>query len=125
MLLVRLCSLLPYDLMSYALGLTKVSFGRYLLGTWLGRLPEIVLWAYIGSTAKTLADVFSGRVQPGIGGRILLGLGIGGHDCGNAACGTDRQEGATRFRASVLGFGTRVLARVIHGRCVSSQIASH
>jgi uncharacterized membrane protein YdjX (TVP38/TMEM64 family) len=75
-LLIRLCSLLPYDLMSYALGLTKVSFGRYLLGTWLGRLPEIVLWAYIGSTAKTLADVFSGRVQAGIGGQILLGLGI-------------------------------------------------
>jgi uncharacterized membrane protein YdjX (TVP38/TMEM64 family) len=75
-LLVRLCSLLPYDLMSYALGLTKVSLRRYLLGTWLGRLPEIVLWAYIGSTAKSLADVSAGKVQAGIGGRILLGLGI-------------------------------------------------
>ena len=75
-LLVRLCSLLPYDLMSYALGLTKVSFRRYLLGTWLGRLPEILLWAYIGSTAKDLADVFAGKVQAGLGGRILLGLGI-------------------------------------------------
>ena len=38
-LLLRLCSLLPYDLMSYALGLTRVSLGRYVLGTWLGRLP--------------------------------------------------------------------------------------
>jgi uncharacterized membrane protein YdjX (TVP38/TMEM64 family) len=76
-LLVRLCSLLPYDLMSYALGLTKVSFGRYLSGTWLGRLPEILLWAYIGSTAKNLADVFAGKVQAGAGGRILLlGMGI-------------------------------------------------
>jgi uncharacterized membrane protein YdjX (TVP38/TMEM64 family) len=75
-LLVRLCSLLPYDLMSYALGLTKVRLGRYLLGTWLGRLPEILLWAYIGSTAKDLSDVFTGKVQVGIGGRILLGLGI-------------------------------------------------
>jgi uncharacterized membrane protein YdjX (TVP38/TMEM64 family) len=75
-LLVRLCSLLPYDLMSYALGLTKVRLGRYLLGTWLGRLPEILLWAYIGSTAKDLSDVFTGKVQAGIGGRILLGLGI-------------------------------------------------
>ena len=75
-LLLRLCSLLPYDLMSYALGLTKVSPGRYLLGTWLGRLPEIALWAYIGSTAKDLADVSAGKVQAGPGGRILLGLGI-------------------------------------------------
>ena len=75
-LLVRLCSLLPYDLMSYALGLTKVSLGRYLLGTWLGRLPEILLWAYIGSTVKDVSDVFAGKVQAGIGGRILLGLGI-------------------------------------------------
>jgi uncharacterized membrane protein YdjX (TVP38/TMEM64 family) len=75
-LLVRLCSFLPYDLMSYGLGLTKVSLGRYLLGTWLGRLPEIVLWAYIGSTAKHLSDVLTGKVQAGIGGRILSGLGI-------------------------------------------------
>ncbi len=75
-LLVRLCSLLPYDLMSYALGLTKVSLRRYLLGTWLGRLPEIVFWAYIGSTAKSWADAFAGKVHVGIGGRIFLGLGI-------------------------------------------------
>ena len=42
-LLTRLCSLLPYDLMSYAFGLTDVSLGRYVLATWLGRLPETLV----------------------------------------------------------------------------------
>jgi uncharacterized membrane protein YdjX (TVP38/TMEM64 family) len=75
-LLTRLCSLFPYDLMSYAFGLTKVSPGRYVLATWLGRLPEIVVWSYLGSNAKSLADLAAGKIQSGIGKQILLWLGL-------------------------------------------------
>ncbi|MGD0383107.1 MAG: TVP38/TMEM64 family protein [Thermoguttaceae bacterium] len=75
-LLTRLCSLFPYDLMSYAFGLTKVSPGKYVLATWLGRLPEIVVWSYLGSNAKSLADLAAGKIQSGIGEQILLWLGL-------------------------------------------------
>jgi uncharacterized membrane protein YdjX (TVP38/TMEM64 family) len=75
-LLVRLCSLFPYDLTSYLFGLTNVPLGRYVLATWLGRLPEILAWAYVGSMAKNLADLAAGNVEMGIEKELLLGLGL-------------------------------------------------
>lgn len=75
-LLVRLCSLFPYDLMSYLFGLTKVPLGRYVVATWLGRLPETLLFAYLGTTAKSLADLVAGKVAMGVTKEILLGLGV-------------------------------------------------
>ena len=75
-LLARLCSLFPYDLMSYVFGLTRVSPGKYVLATWLGRLPEIIVWAYLGANAKNLSDLAAGRIQSGIGAQILLWLGL-------------------------------------------------
>jgi uncharacterized membrane protein YdjX (TVP38/TMEM64 family) len=62
--------------MSYAFGLTRVSPGKYVLATWLGRLPEIVVWSYLGSNAKSLADLAAGKIQSGIGEQILLWLGL-------------------------------------------------
>jgi uncharacterized membrane protein YdjX (TVP38/TMEM64 family) len=75
-LLVRLCSLFPYDLMSYVFGLTDVSLGRYVLATWLGRLPEILVFAYVGSTAKSITDLVAGKVEFGLEQQILMGLGL-------------------------------------------------
>ena len=75
-LLTRLCSLFPYDLMSYLFGLTNVSLGRYVLATWLGRLPETLVWAYAGSLAKSLADLAAGNMKVGMLEQILLGVGL-------------------------------------------------
>jgi uncharacterized membrane protein YdjX (TVP38/TMEM64 family) len=75
-LLTRLCSFFPYGLMSYLFGLTKVPLGRYVVATWLGRLPDILLFSYLGSTAKNLADLAAGKVEGGIERRVLLGVGL-------------------------------------------------
>ncbi len=75
-LLTRLCSLFPFDLTSYLFGLTGVPLGRYVLATWLGRLPETLVWAYVGSLAKSLSDLAAGKVKVGIEAEILLGLGL-------------------------------------------------
>ena len=75
-LLTRLCSLFPYSLMSYLFGLTKVPLGRYVLATWLGKLPGILLFSYLGSTAKSLADLAAGRVEGGIEEKIFMGVGV-------------------------------------------------
>jgi uncharacterized membrane protein YdjX (TVP38/TMEM64 family) len=75
-LLTRLCSLLPFDLTSYAFGLIDVPLGRYIAATWLGRLPEVLVWAYIGSTAKSLHELAAGNVQFGIERKILLAVGV-------------------------------------------------
>jgi len=74
--LTRLCTLFPYDLMSYIFGLSEVPLSRYVLATWLGRLPEIVIWAYLGSNAKNLSDLVAGKIDAGIGVQILLWLGL-------------------------------------------------
>ncbi len=55
-LLARLSLLLPYNLLNYALGLTRVSFGAYLFGTFAGMLPAIFLYVYLGSMAGSLAS---------------------------------------------------------------------
>ena len=75
-LLTRLCSLFPFDLTSYLFGLTNVPLGRYVAATWLGRLPEILVWAYVGSMAKSLADLAAGKVEFGIENELLFGLGL-------------------------------------------------
>jgi uncharacterized membrane protein YdjX (TVP38/TMEM64 family) len=73
--LARLCSFFPYDLTSYLLGLTNITLVRYVLATWLGRLPETVMFAYLGSTAKNIADLAAGRVAFGTAPQVLLVLG--------------------------------------------------
>jgi uncharacterized membrane protein YdjX (TVP38/TMEM64 family) len=74
--LTRLCSLFPHDLMSYVFGLSEVPLGKYVLATWLGRLPGILVWSYIGSNSKKLSDLLSGNIQTGIETQILLWLGL-------------------------------------------------
>jgi uncharacterized membrane protein YdjX (TVP38/TMEM64 family) len=74
--LTRLCSLFPHDLMSYVFGLSEVPLGKFVLATWLGRLPGIVVWSYLGSNSKKLSDLVSGKIPSGIGTQILLWLGL-------------------------------------------------
>jgi uncharacterized membrane protein YdjX (TVP38/TMEM64 family) len=75
-LLARLCSLLPFSVTSYIFGLTNVSLGRYILATVIGRIPETLAFAYVGWTAKSLADLASGKVEIGLIQESLLGLGL-------------------------------------------------
>jgi uncharacterized membrane protein YdjX (TVP38/TMEM64 family) len=75
-LLFRLCLLFPYAMTSYMFGLTRISPGKYILGTMLGRLPGIVVWSYLGSNAKSLADLATGKIEAGIGEQILLWIGL-------------------------------------------------
>jgi uncharacterized membrane protein YdjX (TVP38/TMEM64 family) len=60
-LFTRLSPLLPFNLLNFAFGLTKVSFRDYLIASWLGMLPGAVLYTYIGTTIKNLADLNSSR----------------------------------------------------------------
>jgi uncharacterized membrane protein YdjX (TVP38/TMEM64 family) len=79
-LLTRLCSLFPYDLMSYVFGMTPVSLGRYVLATWLGRLPGIAVSAYLGAATRaargSLADLASGRIPATSATQVLLILSL-------------------------------------------------
>jgi uncharacterized membrane protein YdjX (TVP38/TMEM64 family) len=62
--LLRLSPVFPFSLLNYALGLTRVRFGDYVLAC-LGMLPGTLLYVYLGSLAGDAA----GR---GAGGQTRL-----------------------------------------------------
>jgi uncharacterized membrane protein YdjX (TVP38/TMEM64 family) len=60
-LLTRLSPLFPFNLVNYLFGLTKVSFSRYFLSSWIGMMPGTLLYVYIGSLAGSLAKLEGSR----------------------------------------------------------------
>ena len=75
-LLVRLSPLFPFNLMNYAFGLTTVRLRDYVLASWIGMLPGAVMYVYLGSAAKSLADLAAGRTEGTVGQPILFGAGL-------------------------------------------------
>jgi len=55
--IARLVPLIPFDLISYVSGLTKIEFQKYLLATIIGMLPRIIFLVYLGSTAKSILSI--------------------------------------------------------------------
>jgi uncharacterized membrane protein YdjX (TVP38/TMEM64 family) len=55
-LLTRLSPISPFIILNYLLGLTKVSFRAYLLGSLIGMIPGTVLFVYIGAGLRSLAQ---------------------------------------------------------------------
>lgn len=58
--LIRLSPAFPFNLLNYALGLTKVSLKDYVLGT-TGILPGTIMYVYLGSLAGNLATLGAGE----------------------------------------------------------------
>jgi uncharacterized membrane protein YdjX (TVP38/TMEM64 family) len=75
-LLSRLSPVIPFILLNYAYGLTKVSFWRYVLASWIGMLPGTIMYVYFGSTAGQLAKIASGDVKGGSAQTIFFAIGL-------------------------------------------------
>lgn len=74
--LLRLSPVFPFNLLNYALGLTRVRFRDYLLAC-LGMLPGTFLYVYYGKALGSLAAVAGGaEVERGWGRWLVLGLGL-------------------------------------------------
>lgn len=74
--LLRLSPVFPFNLLNYALGLTKVGLGDYLVAS-LGMLPGTVLYVYTGKLIGDVAAVAGGvEIERGLGGWIVLGVGL-------------------------------------------------
>lgn len=75
MLLLRLSPVFPFNLLNYALGLTKVRFGDYLIAC-IGMLPGTLLYVYYGALAGEVATLAGGAtVEKGAGYYGLLTIG--------------------------------------------------
>ena len=76
-MLLRLPPLAPFHVVSYALGLTPVRVRDAMLGTALGVIPQVALFAWLGSTVSDISglsqanDALSPLLMVGIGGATI------------------------------------------------------
>ena len=60
-ILARLSPIFPFWLLNYGFGLTRLPLGHFVLATWLGMLPLVVLYVWTGSVVTRLAG--TGQAQ--------------------------------------------------------------
>jgi len=74
--LLRLSPVFPFNLLNYALGLTRIRFADYFAAS-VGMLPGTLLYVYYGKVAGDVAALAAGaRVERGAGGYLLLAAGL-------------------------------------------------
>jgi rSAM/selenodomain-associated transferase 1 len=74
--LTRLSPALPFVLLNYAFGLTRVSLGGYVAASAVGMVPGIAMYAYLGSAAGSVAAAVAGSASRTPMEWALLGIGL-------------------------------------------------
>lgn len=75
--LTRLSPLLPFNLLNYAYGVTRVSLPHYLIGS-LGMLPGTVLYVYLGALIGDVATLETAHPMSASAQGLQMGLhGVG------------------------------------------------
>ena len=76
-LLLRLSPLFPFNVLNYALSLTTIPTGAYVLASFVGMLPATALFVYLGSLAPAAAQLASASSEGGGTARaVLYGVGL-------------------------------------------------
>jgi uncharacterized membrane protein YdjX (TVP38/TMEM64 family) len=75
-ILLRLSPILPFGLLNYALGLTRVRLRDYVLGSFIGMLPATFLYVYLGSLVTTAASLGSSAATAGRGQQMIYWSGL-------------------------------------------------
>jgi uncharacterized membrane protein YdjX (TVP38/TMEM64 family) len=71
---VRLVPLFPFNLLNYALGLTRIRFLHYLLATYICMLPGAFAYTYLGFAGREAVAGGEGLIQKGILALALLAV---------------------------------------------------
>ncbi|MGH9711825.1 MAG: TVP38/TMEM64 family protein [Candidatus Acidiferrales bacterium] len=53
---------IPFAILNYALGLSRVRLRDYVLASWIGMLPATTLYVYLGSSVKNISDLLQGKL---------------------------------------------------------------
>ena len=62
--LTRFAIVLPFNVLNYAFGLTRVTPATYVAATALGMLPAVLLYVYLGTLADDFGAILAGDVRP-------------------------------------------------------------
>jgi uncharacterized membrane protein YdjX (TVP38/TMEM64 family) len=73
--IARIVPIVSFDLVSYAAGVTSISFWQFFWATGLGQLPATIVYSYLGqnatSTVKILFTIFTVVIALGVIGMML------------------------------------------------------
>lgn len=75
--LLRLSPVIPFNLSNYFYGLTAVRFWPYVLASWIGMMPGILLYVYIGTAGKAAVAAAAGGEAGKHGWQYWTFLGVG------------------------------------------------
>jgi uncharacterized membrane protein YdjX (TVP38/TMEM64 family) len=70
---LRLVPLFPFNILNYLLGITKVSFKDYILGTFVGIIPGTIAFVYLGESLKMFSWINVGLALLAIIGLSYIG----------------------------------------------------
>lgn len=62
--LTRFAIVLPFNLLNYAFGLTRVRATTYVAATAIGMLPAVLLYVYLGTLADDFGQILAGEIRP-------------------------------------------------------------
>ncbi|MBE9515633.1 MAG: TVP38/TMEM64 family protein, partial [Proteobacteria bacterium] len=71
---VRLVPLFPFNLLNYALGLTRISFMQYSVATYIFMLPGAIAYTYLGYIGREAATGGEGLIQKSMLALALLAI---------------------------------------------------
>ncbi len=74
--LLRLSPVVPFNVLNYAFGVTRVSLRDYVLASWIGMMPGTLMYVYLGSIAGDLASAGVGRAQRSPAEWALYAVGL-------------------------------------------------
>jgi uncharacterized membrane protein YdjX (TVP38/TMEM64 family) len=75
-LLLRLSPLIPFNVLNYALSLSNVRLGAYVVASAIGMLPATVMYVYLGSLAPTAAQLSAAGERGGSSRAVLYAAGL-------------------------------------------------
>ena len=74
--LTRFAIVLPFNVLNYAFGLTRVRAATYVAATALGMLPAVLLYVYLGTLADDFGAILAGEVRPAGGAYWIAAIAI-------------------------------------------------
>ena len=74
--LTRVALVIPFNMLNYAYGLTRVKTPIYATATAVGMLPVIALYVYLGTLARDIGQILQGDAEIGSGSWWLAGIAL-------------------------------------------------
>jgi len=71
---VRLVPLFPFNVLNYALGLTRIKLSHYLIASYLCMLPGAIAFTYLGYAGREAVAGGEGMIQKGLFALALLAV---------------------------------------------------